>query len=249
MEKMRTPFQGVWNIIRFNWHFYAASLLALLCLFVLSMVVNTEFSGYLRLFAVLISLPTAVSLLVSYYIYDLSNLYDLPWIAPFEGQKIAQIININAGFDETTALLQRKFPAADCKVFDFYDPTKHTEISIERARKAYPPFPNTINITTDNLPVPEHSADKIFIIFAAHEIRNEQERIVFLKNLKRILKPTGEIVITEHLRDMPNFLAYTIGFLHFYSKTTWLRCFEAAGLTLKSEQKHTPFISIFTLTQ
>jgi ubiquinone/menaquinone biosynthesis C-methylase UbiE len=95
----------------------------------------------------------------------------------------------------------------------------------------------------------DNSADKIFIIFAAHEIRNVQERIEFFKELRRVLKPTGEIIITEHLRDIPNFLAYNIGFLHFYSKPTWLHIFKLAELTLKNEQKITPFISTFTLTK
>ena len=95
----------------------------------------------------------------------------------------------------------------------------------------------------------DNSADKIFVIFAAHEIRNEQERLDFFKELKRVIKPTGEIFITEHLRDVPNFLAYNIGFLHFYSKLNWFQVFELTGLSLKSEQKITPFISTFTLTK
>jgi ubiquinone/menaquinone biosynthesis C-methylase UbiE len=95
----------------------------------------------------------------------------------------------------------------------------------------------------------DNSADKIFVIFAAHEIRSKQERFEFFKELKRVIKPTGEVFIVEHLRDVPNFLAYNIGFLHFYSKPNWLEIFELTGLSLKSEQKITPFISTFTLTK
>ncbi len=246
---MRKPFQGVWNIVRFNWHFYVLSIGALLILFVFSNFTNSIFSIYLFIVGVLIFLPTFISLSVSYYVYDLSGLYNLNWIANSITTEKSSIVNINAGFDETSILLKGKFPNSELVVFDFYDPKKHTEVSIKRARKAYALFPNTKSVTTNKLPTLDNSADKIFVIFAAHEIRNEQERIEFFKELKRVLKPTGEIYITEHLRDVPNFLAYNISFLHFYSKQTWLQTFRLAELTLKSKQKTTPFISTFTLTK
>lgn len=249
MEKMRKPFQGVWNIVRFNWHFYVLSFGALLLLLLFSNYTNSTFSLYLFVVGLLIFLPTFISLSVSYYVYDLSELYNLNWISGFISTERNTIVNINAGFDETSILLKKKFPNSELLVFDFYDPQKHTEVSIKRARKAYPLFPNTKSVTANNLPMLDNSADKIFVIFAAHEIRNEQERIEFFKELKRVLKPTGQIFITEHLRDIPNFLAYNIGFLHFYSKQSWLHVFQLTELTLKSEEKITPFISKFTLTK
>lgn len=246
---MRKPFQGVWNIVRFNWHFYVLSLGVLLFLLLLSNYTISALRLYLLVIALLIFLPTFISLSVSYYVYDLSGLYNLNWVSDFIDKERNLIVNINAGFDETSILLKKKFPNSELLVFDFYDPKKHTEVSIKRARKAYALFPNTKSVTTTNLPTLNNSADKIFVIFAAHEIRNEQERLEFFKELKRVLKPTGQIIITEHLRDVPNFLAYNIGFLHFYSKQTWLQTFQLAELTLISEQKITPFISTFTLTK
>ena len=52
-----------------------------------------------------------------------------------EVQHTANITNINAGFDETSYILDDKFPNATIKAFDFYDAEKHTEASIKRARK------------------------------------------------------------------------------------------------------------------
>jgi len=247
MEQMRKPFQGVWNIVRFNWHFYVLSFVILLFLLFLSNYTNSTFRICLLIFGLLIFLPTLISLSVSYYVYDLSGLYNLNWVDDSIDIGKSKLININAGFDETSILIKDKFPNSELLVFDFYDPKKHTEVSIKRARKAYALFPNTKSVTATNLPTVENSADKIFIIFAAHEIRREQERIEFFKELRRVIKPTGEIFITEHLRDVPNFLAYNIGFLHFYSKQSWLKVFQLAELKLNNEQKITPFISTFTL--
>jgi len=249
MEKMRKPFQGVWNIVRFNWQFYVWVLLVILLLLLLTRFTNSTIGIYLLVLSSLVFLPMSVSLGVSFYVYDLSDLYKLNWIYPSNKKADRLLININAGFDETSILLKEKFPDPVLVVVDFYDPKKHTEISIKRARKAYPPFPNTISVTTTNLPLADNSADQIFLIFAAHEIRDEQERINFFRELKRIVKPAGQIIVTEHLRNVTNFLAYNIGFLHFYSKATWLKIFQSAELSLKTEQKITPFISTFTVTK
>lgn len=245
MDPVRKPFQGVWNIIRFNWHFYvlAGALVLLLCLTAIASTLSLQPFLYIACF--LIVLSTTLSLLASLYVYDLSGLYRLDWIQPQGTERL--IVNINAGFDETSHLLQAKFSGAELMALDFYDPEKHTEVSIQRARKAYPPFPGTIPITTTGLPLADHSADIIFVILSAHEIRNPIERGRFFKALARAIKPTGQIYVTEHLRDFPNFLVYNIGCFHFYSKRSWLNTFNDAGLSLQQEIKLTPFISTFIL--
>lgn len=236
MDVRRKPFQGVGNIIRFNWHFYLLSLLVIA-------------AGYYFGWYVITSLAVAasiVSLLVSWYIYDYSDLYELNWIPGSHTEGV--IVNIHAGFDETSLLLAKKFSKSSLQIIDFYNPEKHTEVSIRRARKAYPVLPQTVSADTNKLPLENASADKIFVIFSAHEIRDPAERTVFLKELARIIKPGAEIYITEHLRDPANFIAYNIGFLHFYSKKNWLQHFQNAGLQVNQELKLTPFISTFIIS-
>lgn len=247
MDKMRKPFQGVWNIIRFNWQFYILSFAAVVILILLRNKLTSALSVAAIVLVILITISTLISLFVSCYIYDFSNLYKLPWLDDNQKNDKEKIVNINAGFDETSNLLKSKFANSELLVFDFYDPAKHTEISIKRARKAYPPFPNTQQVTTSLLPLQNNSTDKIFAILSAHEIRNEEERNSFFKELRRVLKPTGQIFITEHLRDSANFLAYNIGFFHFHSRTTWFNTFQNAGLRITNEIKTTPFITTFII--
>ena len=244
MEIKRKPFQGVINIIRFNWHFYLGGAI-IVCLYVLFK--QTLPASIERIFYYLITLAClgiANSLLISYYIYDLSNLYQLTWL-PIKTP--SKILNINAGFDETSLIIQSKYPDAELTVCDFYDPIKHTEISIARARKAYPPYPNTIQISSHQLPFVDNTFDLVTIIFAAHEIRNDEERILFFKELSRILKSSGKIMVTEHLRDFNNFLAYNIGCFHFLPKSAWFNTFKEANLEVQMEMKSTVFISTFIL--
>ncbi len=146
MDQMRKPFQGITNIIRFNWHFYALSLSLILLSIFMSNYATGQLTNCLYIICFLITLPVLISLLVSFYVYDLSGLYNFNWINQLKSDERSMIININAGFDETSNLLKDKFISSELKVLDFYDPSKHTEVSIKRARKAYPPFPNTEKI-------------------------------------------------------------------------------------------------------
>jgi ubiquinone/menaquinone biosynthesis C-methylase UbiE len=247
MERIRKPFQGVWNIVRFNWHFYLLSIVGLIIILFSNVYLIEKYHIYTSILCLLILISTLISLLVSYYVYDASRLYTLNWLDELQIQPYSTIVNIHAGFDETSILIQHKYPNSKLIVFDFYDPAQHTEVSIKRARNAYPPYPNTQTITTAHLPLSAQVADSIFVIFAAHEIRNEAERNTFLIEIQRIMKPNGKVIITEHLRDLPNFLAYNIGFFHFLLESTWDACFKNANLHLCKKKKITPFITTFIL--
>ena len=245
MEKVRKPFQGILNIIRFNWHFYVIAIILIFLMLLLSAFTNPITKTTLQLISLLISITIFVSLFISFYVYDLSGFYNFEWIEKSENN--ISVININAGFDETSELLKNKFINSNFTALDFYNPNKHTEVSIKRARKQYPPYPNTKEIETSKIDLESNSIDKVFVILSAHEIRNKTERIIFFSEVNRILKPKGQIIVIEHLRDISNFIAYNIGSFHFYSKSSWLNTFNKSKLKVISEIKNTPFISTFTL--
>jgi hypothetical protein len=242
MATARKPFSGVINIIRFNWPFYFFSVLILV---ILLLILNLYSAHYLYVAAFTVfSVSVIVSLVVSWYVYDYTALYDLNWLDPYISQN-GTILNINAGFDETSGLLKQKYPNANIVPLDFYNPAKHTEASIKRARKAYPSPEGTLKIETSGMPFADNSADSILLIFSAHEIRDEEERHLFFSELKRIASSNTQVVITEHLRNWKNFLAYNIGFLHFHSRGSWLKTFEKSHFVLQKELRNNPFVTTF----
>ncbi len=243
----RKPFQGITNIIRFNWHFYIGSFLLLAVIFFVSRLFSPQIAFILWLAILTGILLISISLFVSYYIYDYSSLYSMDWLKDLNIHSGQEVVNIHAGFDETSALLIDKFPGINLTVLDFYDPLKHTEVSIKRARNAYPAFPGTIRISSTSSILTKDSKDLILLILSAHEIRQMEERVGFFKSLLVSLKTDGKIVVVEHQRDFPNFLAYTIGFFHFHSPKTWRQTFREAGLNIKLQNKLNPFITIYIL--
>ena len=246
MEIKRRPFQGVLNILNLNRHFSYYGFLALILILLLLYLFGAPSIWY---WVVLVGFGYGllIPLVVSAYVYDFSQFYQLHWLTPYvtqTGSKL-NLVNINAGFDETSFLLKSKLPDSKLQVFDFYNRERHTEPAIVRARKISQVYPNTREIGTAKIPIEDQSADFVFLLSAVHEIRDAGERVEFLKECRRICDSDGRLIVVEHLRDLPNFLAFTFGFTHFFSRKTWKGAFLTAGYTVVNEKKFTPFMSIF----
>ena len=242
----RRPFQGVWTVVRFNWHLHALALAAIGILAAGAVFLTGHAALACAALAAAATLSVALSLLATWLAYDAGGLYQTAWLEP-EMADARRPANIHAGFDETTGLLKAGFPGADWRVFDFYDPRKHTEVSIRRARKAHPPHPGTVTIGTDHIPLADHSLDRALLILAAHEIRDHDERVRFFREIKRALAPQGRMIVTEHLRDPANIAAYSIGAWHFHTRAEWLATFQNAGLRVAREFHNNLFITTFIL--
>lgn len=246
MEIKRRKFQGVLNILSFNRHFYFFGLAVLGLLFLSRFFITwNETIFWIIITAFLYGL--IMPLIVSAYVYDFSGYYDFKWLN-LVIQKNAYpniIVNINAGFDETSFILEKHFPGAILKVYDFYNAKQHTEPAIIRARKVSQTYPDTQQVSTAELPLNDKIADMIFLLSAAHEIRSNKEKILFLKECHRICKTDGIVIMVEHLCDFPNFLAFSVGFTHFFSRSTWRKAFAHAGFSSFEETKFTPFMSVF----
>ena len=246
MEIKRRKLQGVLNILSFNRHFYVIGFLVLAALIasyflfdwppvVFWVIIIAFLYGFL------------MPLLISAYVYDLSGFYDFHWLKGQVGkdERVNQLVNINAGFDETSFIIENKFPGSNLKVFDFYNARQHTEPAIKRARKVSLVYPDTQQIPSDHIPLKDNTVDIVFLLSAVHEIRSHNEKVEFLKECHRLCKPNGKVIMVEHLRDFPNFLAFTVGFTHFFSRAAWKKAFESAGFSTFQETKFTPFMSIF----
>jgi SAM-dependent methyltransferase len=246
MERERKKFQGVLNILSFNRHFYAIGLGALAILLGTQWLVEWPHLVFWVIVAAFLY-GLVMPLVVSAYVYDFSGYYQFPWLNNLleDQEHIKLVVNINAGFDETSFIIKNKFPQSVLRVFDFYNAERHTEPAIKRARKVSLTYPNTRHIASNSIPLKDNTADVVFLLSAAHEIRSQTEKVLFLKECHRLCKQNGKVIMVEHLRDFPNFLAFSVGFTHFFSRSVWQKAFRHAGFSTIRETKFTPFMSVF----
>jgi SAM-dependent methyltransferase len=244
-------FSGVWRIFLYNWHFYAAALV----LDLIAAVFLVQFSPpaavcfAVTLGAAISSFWALSSLLVSHYIYDCSRLYQWNWLAAVMKRNPVSWANIHAGLDQTSEALIRLFPAAQRRILDVYVPSEMSEPSIARARLHAETAAVPEKADPRALPLKNCECDTIFLLFVAHELRRQEARLQFFREVGRALKPGGCVVLVEHLRDWKNFLAYGPGALHFYSRRQWLAVGSRAGFKVANELRITPFVGCFVLAK
>lgn len=247
----RGKWQGMLSIARFNWPFYVAAFFVFfgslgLVIFVLDWPVS--------LIAMLAALGSGyfffVSLGVSHWVYDRSDLYRWRWLKMALGSTLVErIIYCHSGFDEASAALRECLKDAEWTLLDHHDPATMTEASIARARALYPPTAETRPAPFSLWPVKDEWADVVFGILAIHELRTIEERSEWFAEAKRCLRSGGRVIVIEHVRDLANFMAFGPGFLHFHAVKNWKRSWETAGLNLQTEFRITPWIRVFVVTK
>lgn len=242
-------FEGVVKIVRFNVQFYLVSTISLVAagLLLASKGLSPFSEGLVICIAAVVAFWTLSSLLVSWYVYDRAGVTRWEWLPTQLPLVPHRWANIHAGFDESTSRLRQLLPGTEGSAVDIYDPGEMTEASIARARRIHPANEPFERGTYDALPLLENGSDAVFLLFAAHELRDEEHRKHLLRQIARVLREKGCVVLVEHLRDWRNFMAFGPGFLHFYSRRNWLRNTREAGLVVLREDFVTPFVKCFVL--
>jgi SAM-dependent methyltransferase len=238
----------MWQVVQYNCGIYTCALLIICAAWISFPYAQPVVERIVVVgFAVPLLFWLCSSLLVSHYVYDCSPLYALNWVGRELPKAPQRWINVHAGVDETSHLLAQLFPTAVGEILDVHDPEEMTEASIRRARRTHRSLMRSKPADWRALPIANDTIDAAFLFFVAHEFRRDEARTQLFRELARVLRSDGELSVVEHLRDCANFLAFGPGFLHFFSRSKWLRTAAAAGLQVRTEKSITPFVRVFTL--
>lgn len=246
--RARGRWQGMEQILRYNLPMYAWALGAAVfaAAGARTLPLAAPLSSALLAFAALVVLSSAASLLVSHYVYDRSELFRWDWLAARVAPPARWTV-IHAGLDEVSPALRARYPDAEGEVLDIYDPREMTEPAILRARRSTPPPEPARPSSPDRLPVADAASDLVMLFFAAHELRQARARDDLFAEVRRVLRADGRVVVVEHLRDVPNALAFGPGVFHFLPRREWLRVARGSGLVVRDEARITPFVRAFFL--
>lgn len=244
-------FRGLARIVRFNWPQYVVAAVGI--------VTGVVAIGVLTLPAVLlwlmiagVTLATwwlAASLVASWWVYDKSPLTRWTWVNLHTGRTAGcgHLLNIHCGYDDSTPRLRSLFPQARVDAIDLHDPQRMSEPSLRRARRMTRPVDNTLKAIPGQLPIGDGIADAVFLLFAVHEIRSSKDREALFREVRRVLRPGGRVVLVEHGRDLWNFLAFGPGVFHFLPVREWLRIALLVNLRVHCRSQVTPFVRILVL--
>lgn len=233
-------------VVLFNYQKILLGFIVSVLLFGLSFWMNSApIILILRVLSGLIILNIFGSLLTSYILYDNSDLYELNNLKGIiDWNKAENVILVHASFDPLSKSLEEKYPNLNLTVCDIFGNRHEQERGIETSKKIFPPNPKEIKIKSHQLPFENRSQDVILAITALHEILDHDQRVLFFKEAKRVLKDDGLIVISEQFRDFTNFVFFNIGAFHFLSKKQWKKAISEAGLEIAENKKITPFANM-----
>ena len=240
-------YSGVLKIVRFNWPWYlmaiAVTLSVILCFYL--GILSGPWTAIVVAGLIVANIWLVASLVVSHYIYDRSGIHQGAWLDGINPSNVGHVGVFHAGHDEASRTVALKLPSSKVQIFDFYDSGRNGAASLERARAAAPRRDLAINV--NRIPLSSGTLNLALLVFAAHEIRDDNQRAILFRELARVLAPTGRLIVVEHLRDVWNLLAYGPGAFHFLSRRTWCRSFADGGLEILRESSCTPFVRVFEL--
>ncbi|OOC54095.1 MULTISPECIES: class I SAM-dependent methyltransferase [Nocardiopsis] len=195
---------------------------------------------------------TAASLAASHAVYDRSPLHTWTWLAPAlagagRPPDPGRHLVVSSGLDEASAVIGALYPRSEQSIADLYDALPVVEPSLRRARRRVAPRPGSVACAADALPFPDASMDTVVAPFALHELRAAADQDAALREVARVLRPGGALVLVEHCRDAANIAAFGPGAQHFMPRSRWLRAARGAGLRRASEQRVGGFVTVFVL--
>lgn len=233
-------------VVLFNYQKILLGFIVSVLLFGFSFWVNSApIILILRVLSGLIILNIFASLLASYILYDNSDLYELNNLKGIiDWNKTENVILVHASFDPLSKSLEEKYPNLNLTACDIFGNRHEQEKGIETSKKIFPPNPKEIKIKPHQLPFEDRSQNVILAITALHEILDHDQRVLFFKEAKRVLRDNGLIIVSEQFRDFTNFLFFNIGAFHFLRKKQWQKAISEAGLEIAENKKITPFANI-----
>jgi SAM-dependent methyltransferase len=236
---------GAFRIFSYNWPIYIGTWAGA----GLVVVMATRLAGILRdaaVFAGAVAILWSVfSLVVSFYIYDRSELARGTWLRALLPDRCEAWATIHAGLDAEIAL--DGVPGACVARLDIFDAAFMTAPSIRRARALTPPSMPATPCSPTALAFGDGACDAVVVAFTAHEIRDATARERFFDEVRRGLRLGGTMLLVEHVRDFANFVAFGPGFWHFLPRGEWLRLASRAGLRVRREQRVTPWVMALAL--
>jgi SAM-dependent methyltransferase len=237
---------GAARIFLYNWPTYVGTWTAALVAIVAAAALQPRFLWLAAIAASIAVCWSVVSLLVSLYVYDRSELASGRWVPRLLDPATRMWAAVHAGLDAEVEL-DGVMPGRCVARLDIFDPRVMTSPSISRARATTATTKEAIKCDPTSLPLQDAACDAVVVAFTAHEIRDRGAREAFFDELRRSLRPGGRVLLVEHLRDLANFAAFGPGYLHFVSRREWLRLAAHAKLAVASETRITPFILALAL--
>lgn len=241
---------GVREIFAYNWpHYLAGGLAAATGWSLGRRLPHRPLATLARTGALTATGWLAAATAASWWVYDHSELHSYSWLTDLLPHGPGEHLVVSSGLDEASRPLAARHPGAAQSRADLYEPALTAEGSIRRARRRVGPIAGTQPARPGHLPAASASQDTVFLVFAAHELRQPADREALFVECARALRPGGTLILVEHLRDAGNTAVYGPGAWHFLPRAEWLRLAAHTQLRRSGERRIAGLVTAFAFSK
>ncbi|VAW30942.1 hypothetical protein MNBD_CHLOROFLEXI01-53 [hydrothermal vent metagenome] len=239
-------FSGTRSFILANWPRFVMRYIGMIAALIL--IGLSALRGWLPL----IPLATAAFIILIYFlatgIWEAHQLYDFEGITPHHilfdmGQLPAteRFAYIDLGLQRPAIGLSRRLTTGKIIVIDIYNPQWTISSWLVRWRAKLPPPPADPRLSwregnLNLLPLPDESVSTVMLCHVAGEFWQEGDRTVLLAEAYRILKPQGQLLLAEPVRNQTSWLIRGLASLDLAPPAYWRTLLQQTGFRLRSEK-------------
>lgn len=245
---MREParFSGTLNFVYAHWPYFAG-LYGGMILMLLAIGYSLD-RGWLSF----VPLATAVWLILGYLfcvsIWHGYQLYDLAGLRPyyilFDMASLApeqDLVYIDVGLRQRPIALSRRLTSGRVVVVDIYTPQWMPSAALARWRQQWqhPPVDPRLNWRDgriDLLPVPDNSVEAVMLCQICSEIWQDGDRELLLREVWRILKPNGRLLLAEPSRTQSAWAAHGLAAINLPTPDYWHQLLATTKFRFNREQ-------------
>jgi SAM-dependent methyltransferase len=185
--------------------------------------------------------------------------YDVPGQRPVDlffqlGRITAttHFVYVGLGVRRTPQQLSRRLTSGRVIALDVYNPQQAPGAALARARLAVAPVPPDPRLrwlegSLQLLPLPDRSTSLVTMDGTVGALWQHGDRVLLLREIYRILRPEGWVVVAEPVRTQTTWLVHGTGTLRLEPTSYWRHLFRDAGFNLLREQAVEGLVHYFVL--
>ncbi len=159
-----------------------------------------------------------------------------------QAQATDYLANIDFGLRQQAMQLSRKLTTGKITVIDVYNPQLTTDSSLARARRLAPPAKKDPRLTWYDgqfnlLPLPDGSVEAVFMFQILSEFNQEGDRQALLREVQRILKPNGRLLVAEKTASWLNWLLAGTSTAGLQPVEYWRNLLTQAGFDILRQEE------------
>jgi SAM-dependent methyltransferase len=200
-------------------------------------------------------------LLVAYFLgadlWAVYQRYDIPGRRPvdlfFELGRVTattRFVHVSMGLRRTPQQMSRRLTSGRVTALDVYNPQEAPGSALARARFAVRPAPpdprlRWLEATIKLFPLPDRCTSLVTIEEAAGALWQHGDRLLLLREVYRILRPEGRLLLAQPVRTRKAWLVAGTGAMRLEPAAYWRRLLDEAGFNLLREMDVSGLVTYF----